>query len=44
MQLDGILTRDDLKECVETVKPALLDIAEKQQEALRSQYDTGVES
>lgn len=44
MQLDGILTRDDLDECINTVKPALLDIAEKQREALRDQYNTGAQS
>lgn len=39
LQLDGILTRDDLQECIETVKPALLDIAEHQQAALRDRYE-----
>jgi len=38
LQMDGIVTRDDLAKALELVKPALKDIAEKQREALRAKY------
>lgn len=38
LQMDGIVTKDDLKNALEMVKPALQKIAEVQREALRKKY------
>ncbi|MGV8162655.1 MAG: exosome complex exonuclease Rrp41 [Candidatus Nanoarchaeia archaeon] len=38
LQMDGIVSKDDLLTAIEMVKPALKFIAEKQREALRNRY------
>lgn len=40
LQLDGIITKDNLKEAIRLVKPVLLDIAKVQQDALKKKYET----
>ena len=40
LQLDGIITKDNLKEAIKLVKPVLLDIAKVQQDALKKKYET----
>ncbi len=39
LQMDGIVTKEDLSKALEMVKPALKDIAEKQREALKKKYE-----
>ncbi len=39
LQMDGIVTKEDLSKALEMVKPALKEIAEKQREALKKKYE-----
>lgn len=39
LQMDGIVTKQNLKKAMELVKPALLEIAEKQRQAILSRYN-----
>ena len=38
LQMDGIVSKQDLKDCMELVKPALKKIAEQQRKALQDKY------
>lgn len=38
LQMDGVIEKEDIKKCLEMVKPALHEIAEKQREALKNKY------
>lgn len=38
LQMDGLVSRDDIPKCMEMIKPALKLIAEKQREALKQKY------
>ncbi|MFT4261512.1 MAG: exosome complex exonuclease Rrp41 [Candidatus Woesearchaeota archaeon] len=39
LQMDGIVSKQNLKKAMELVKPALLEIAEKQRQAILSRYN-----
>ncbi len=39
LQMDGIVSRKELKECFDIVKPSMKEIAEKQREALHKKYN-----
>jgi len=41
LQMDGVVSKDDLKTCITLVKPALNKIAEAQRAALKAKYKSG---